>query len=264
MNRTKNLIILGSLGLIFLFLGTDGFTPSGTVAPQPLVVAALSRPFSAIPSIAPSLLSVFPVVSPTSDPSPTSTPGPTSSPTPTLTLALTPTPTSTPSLISTPNPTPTPMITAPVVQPTPKVKKVTLRPYSLYIPALGINEPIINYGTKTATGYECGDGIPNKVIDWLCLDQNDNFYLLGHAYGVFKPLRTAYLNDNLPVGLEAYYTDAQGVTHRYVLAWVKHLTVAVFAQGDSWAATPGPVLTLQTCDGAQDQYRIIVRFVPAD
>jgi hypothetical protein len=38
------------------------------------------------------------------------------------------------------------------------------------------------------------------------------------------------------------------------------------ATAGDWALndSPTPIMTLQTCDGRQDQYRIIVRLVPAD
>jgi hypothetical protein len=123
------------------------------------------------------------------------------------------------------------------------------------IPALGINSPIRSRSI-------CGGTIPNGIFRWQCAGHN-NLYLLGHAWGVFRPLHDGYHNGLLTPGLVALYTDGSGVVHQYRLAWVEDLTVATWGKGAAWAATPGPVITLQTCDGAKDSYRIIVRFVPA-
>ncbi len=104
--------------------------------------------------------------------------------------------------------------------------------------------------------------IPNGIWSWPCSGAN-NLYLLGHAWGVFKPLHDGYHAGLLQPGLAATYTDAAGTAHAYKLEWVKDLPIATWGKGEVWAATAGPVITLQTCDGAKDDYRIIVRFVPA-
>jgi hypothetical protein len=104
--------------------------------------------------------------------------------------------------------------------------------------------------------------IPNGIWQWPCAGAN-NLYLLGHAWGVFKPLHDGYHAGLLTPGLSAIYTDRSGAAHPYRLLWVEHLSVADWGKGASWAAMSGPVITLQTCDGATDGYRIIARFVPA-
>jgi hypothetical protein len=131
---------------------------------------------------------------------------------------------------------------------------VTVSRNSLAIPALKIN------GSVGSTS--CGGLIPNGIWRWPCAGTN-NFYLLGHAWGVFKPLHDGYHAGLLTPGLVAIYTDAAATAHRYRLAWVEDLTVADWGKGTAWAATSGPVITLQTCDGATDDHRIIARFVPA-
>ena len=122
------------------------------------------------------------------------------------------------------------------------------------IPTLGINSAI---GSAT-----CGELIPNGIWYWPCAGRN-NLYLMGHAWGVFAPLHDGYHSGLLTSGLTALYADGAGVIHRYRLLWVEDLPVATWGQGATWAATAGPVITLQTCDGATDNYRIMVRFVPA-
>jgi len=82
-------------------------------------------------------------------------------------------------------------------------------------------------------------------------------------YGVFKPVHDAYHSGKLKSGMIAVYTDGAGKAHRYRLSWVQDVPIATWGQGSSWAATSGPVITLQTCDGASDNFRIMVRFVPA-
>jgi hypothetical protein len=61
--------------------------------------------------------------------------------------------------------------------------------------------------------------------------------------------------------MAATYIDANGASHAYRLAWVQHLPIAEWGKGAVWAGTSSPIITLQTCDGANDEYRIIVRFV---
>jgi hypothetical protein len=48
--------------------------------------------------------------------------------------------------------------------------------------------------------------------------------------------------------------------------WIKHVTTTYLnATAGSWAtnASSTPIMTLQTCDGSYNQYRIMVRLVPA-
>lgn len=163
-----------------------------------------------------------------------------------------------PTLFPTPSPTATPTVAAsvtPAPTATPAPKAAALRKNSLVISALGINATIKSLST-------CGGLISNAVYRWPCAGQN-NLYLLGHAYGVFKTVHDGYHAGRLKAGMIALYVDSRGTTHRYRLSWVQDLPIATWGKGASWAATSGPVITLQTCDGASDSYRIIVRFVPA-
>ena len=127
-------------------------------------------------------------------------------------------------------------------------------PNRLIIDSLGINAPI-----QTT---DCGSPIPDGIWYWPCAGKN-NFYLTGHDWGVFHPLQVAYQQGRLTPGMVALYSDDDAVIHRYLLLWAEDLPLATFGTGAVWAATPGAVITLQTCDGPTDDYRIIVRFVPA-
>jgi hypothetical protein len=170
-------------------------------------------------------------------------------------------------------PSPTPLVTLPppmtLAPPTPRLDRTPTAPPSaparqakpvatpdrLNIPSLGIDAPI-----RTTA---CGRTIPDGIWYWPCAGTN-NFYLVGHDWGVFHQLQAAYHGGQLTPGMVALYSDQRAVVHRYELLWVEDLPLETFGQGDVWAATPGPVMTLQTCDGPRDDYRLIVRFVPAD
>ncbi|HEV8403325.1 MAG TPA: hypothetical protein VGQ31_09845 [Candidatus Limnocylindrales bacterium] len=129
--------------------------------------------------------------------------------------------------------------------------------YHLWIPALGLSHQIYDWG--------CNGGlIPNRVEYWGCVGRN-NLYLLGHAWGVFKPVHDGYHSGALHVGLTAWYADKAGVTHRYRISWIRHVANKDYASWSQWAmaVTSTKVITLQTCDGATSAYRILVRLVPA-
>jgi len=123
----------------------------------------------------------------------------------------------------------------------------------LWIPALGID--------KVTSGFACSrsQAPANYVYRWGCAGTN-NVYLLGHAYGVFKALHDAYYNGRLKVGLIAVYANGSGTVHTYRVAWwrvVRPTTDAKWA----WAPLASPGMTLQTCLGANSQYRLMVRLV---
>jgi hypothetical protein len=129
--------------------------------------------------------------------------------------------------------------------------------YHLWIPALGLSRGISDWGCR-------GGLIPNRVEYWGCVGKN-NLYLLGHAGGVFASIHDGYHSGALRVGLTAYYADKAGQTHRYRISQIRHVTNASYATWSRWAmaASTGPVITLQTCDGPTSAYRILVRLVPA-
>jgi Sortase family. len=129
--------------------------------------------------------------------------------------------------------------------------------YHLWIPALGLGRGISDWGCR-------GGLIPDRVEFWGCAGRN-NLYLLGHEYGVFAKIHDAYHSGALHVGLIAFYADKSGRVHRYRVSQIRHVANAAYATWSGWAtgATSGPVITLQTCDGATSAYRILVRLVRA-
>jgi hypothetical protein len=129
--------------------------------------------------------------------------------------------------------------------------------YHLWIPALGLSRAISDWGCR-------GGAIPDRVEYWGCAGRN-NLYLLGHAYGAFAAIHDGYHSGALRVGLTAYFADKAGRTHRYRISEIRHVANSAYGSWSGWAvgATSGPVITLQTCDGATSAYRILVRLVPA-
>jgi hypothetical protein len=126
----------------------------------------------------------------------------------------------------------------------------------LSIPALGMTRAVYSWGCRGGT-------IPDKVLAWGCSGAH-NIYLLGHAYGVFAVIHDAWHTHRLTTGMILWFAGPDGHLIRFRLAWVRH-TSATYANSTAytWAynATTSDSVTLQTCDGAYSQYRIIVRFV---
>jgi len=128
----------------------------------------------------------------------------------------------------------------------------------MWMPALGINRTVYSYPCTRSTPPD------NLLYRWGCAGAN-NVYLLGHAWGVFAKIDDGYHSGALHAGLTAWYADKAGRVHQYRISWVRHVRNADYASWSQWAmaATSGPVITLQTCDGATSAYRILVRLVPA-
>jgi sortase family protein len=120
----------------------------------------------------------------------------------------------------------------------------------VWIPALGIS--------RSTTGYSCSSSFypGNRVYRWGCAGRN-NVYLFGHAHSVFKPLHDAYVRGGLRKGMKVYYADGAGKVRTYAVRWWRLTTPANGAW--AYAGQSRPSLTLQTCVGAQSQYRLIVR-----
>jgi hypothetical protein len=123
----------------------------------------------------------------------------------------------------------------------------------VWIPALGINRSI--------SSFACSRSRPpdNYVYRWGCAGDN-NVYLLGHAYSVFKPLHDAYVGGRLKKGMKVFYADGKGQVRTYSVIWWK-VTPPTTSASWAWAAQSRPSMTLQTCLGAHSDYRLMVRLV---
>jgi hypothetical protein len=123
----------------------------------------------------------------------------------------------------------------------------------VWIPSLGIN--------RAVSSFPCSRTRPpdNDLYRWGCAG-NNNVYLLGHAYSVFKPLHDAYVSGRLRKGMKVVYADGLGHVHTYSVIWWR-VVAPTTAASWAWAAQSRPSMTLQTCLGATSQYRLMVRLV---
>jgi hypothetical protein len=123
----------------------------------------------------------------------------------------------------------------------------------VWIPSLGINRPV--------SPFACSRTRPpdNELYRWGCAG-NNNVYLLGHAYSVFKPLHDAYVDGRLRKGMKVVYADGLGRVHTYSVTWWR-VVAPTTAASWAWAPQGRPSMTLQTCLGATSQYRLMVRLV---
>lgn len=161
----------------------------------------------------------------------------------------------------TPASTPQP---APVSTPPTTSSKTSTAAGPLVLKANQFAFPAISISTKAVRWWDCyrDDAMPNYVYRWGCAGSN-NVFLLGHSYGMFKPLWSAYHSGALKLGLVAYYAGSDGKMHAYRVTTIRHEEIAHEWDWRPWAqaSQPVPSMTLITCDGAGDRYRIIVRLV---
>jgi hypothetical protein len=121
-----------------------------------------------------------------------------------------------------------------------------------WIPSLGMSNPVHWFSCTRSRDPD------NYIYRWGCAGAN-NVYILGHAYGVMKPLHDLYVRGGLRKGMVAIYADGAGRVHWYrVVSWqVVDPTQVTWAI----ASQPVPSMTLQTCVGKNSQYRLNVRLV---
>ncbi len=94
------------------------------------------------------------------------------------------------------------------------------------------------------------------VYRWGCAGSG-NVYLLAHAGGPFRKLHDLYLRGGLRRGMSVTYADTHGRIHRFAVAWWR---VVLPTRGEfAYAAQSRSSMTLQTCVGAGDRYRLVVR-----
>ncbi|CAN5558363.1 hypothetical protein BH20CHL7_BH20CHL7_02460 [soil metagenome] len=122
----------------------------------------------------------------------------------------------------------------------------------VWIPALGINRSVAFYGCDKSS-YP-GD----RVYRWGCGGKN-NVYLFGHAHSIFKPLHDAYVRGRLTKGMKVHYADGSGKVSTYSFIWWRLTTPD---KGEfAYTSLAKPSMTLQTCVGKDNMYRLIVRLV---
>ncbi len=215
-------------------------SPSGAAAAGPVSAPASTTSPQAAPK---------PTATP--EPKPTATPKPRATPRPAPASAVTATPRPTPRPTPKPTPLPTPK---PTSSATPAAASYMGR-NMVWIPSLGITQSVVAFPCDRSAAPD------NFVYRWGCAGAN-NVYLLGHASSVFRPLHDAYVSGRLAVGMKVYYADDSGVTHLYAVSWWK-LTAPTTEASWAWDPQPVPSMTLQTCVGANSQYRLMVRLLQA-
>ncbi len=94
---------------------------------------------------------------------------------------------------------------------------------------------------------------------WGCAGSN-NVYLMGHASSVMNALHDAYVSGRLSKGMKAWYADPDGKVRQYAVKWWK-LTRPTTDAAWAWASQSVPSMTLQTCVGRNNEYRLMVRLV---
>ena len=142
-----------------------------------------------------------------------------------------------------------PKAKAPAVQPQAPTYSGTNR---FWIPSLGMRDKVYWFACTRSREPD------NLIYRWGCAGAN-NVYILGHAYGVMKPLHDLYVRGGLRKGMVAIYADGAGRVHWYrVTSWrVVDPSEAAWAIADQ----PVPSMTMQTCVGKDSQYRLNVRLV---
>jgi hypothetical protein len=126
----------------------------------------------------------------------------------------------------------------------------------VWIPSLGINKGIQSFPCSRSRPPDAG------VYRWGCAGAN-NVYLLSHAWSTFKPLHDAYVRGALRKGMRVWYADGGGHVHEFRVIWWR-VTAPTTAASWAWAALPSPGMTLQTCVGANSEYRLMVRLDRVD
>ncbi len=136
-------------------------------------------------------------------------------------------------------------------KPAPTVRRARLSGTNhIWSAALGLD--------RTVAWYPCSrTRAPDMAVyRWGCAGAG-NVYLLAHAGGPFRKLHDLYVRGALRRGMTVTYADAHGRIHRYAVAWWR---VVLPTQGAfAYAAQSRSSMTLQTCVGAGDRYRLVVR-----
>ncbi len=123
----------------------------------------------------------------------------------------------------------------------------------VWIPSLGVNRSIQSFPCSRSRPPDAG------VYRWGCAGSN-NIYLLAHAWSTFKPLHDAYVSHRLRAGMKVWYADGAARVHAYRVVWWR-VVAPTTAASWAWAAQSRPSMTLQTCVGANSQYRLMVRLL---
>ena len=126
----------------------------------------------------------------------------------------------------------------------------------MWVPALGMSGSVAWFPCSRTTPPD------HLIYRWGCAGAN-NVYLMGHAASVFAPLHNAYVAGRLQTGMKVIYADDAGRVRTYAVSFWK----VVRPDGDvawAYAGQGSPSMTLQTCVGAGDSFRLVVRLVAVE
>ena len=87
---------------------------------------------------------------------------------------------------------------------------------------------------------------------------------MSHAWSTFEAVREGYHSGAMDVGQTVWYADKGGNVSRWQVKWIRRVELDYFNRtAHEWATNDAgqQVITLQTCDGRNDQFRIVVRIV---
>jgi hypothetical protein len=127
----------------------------------------------------------------------------------------------------------------------------------LRIKGIGLDVPVYRWGCDASK-------LPDRALRWGCSGRNNQF-LAGHAYGVFHKYYLAYKYRKLKIGMIAAFTRPSGAVAKYRLRWVRLVPASYVWQGTTgdvwaWGPTARQSITMQTCWGATNKYRIVSRW----
>ena len=150
--------------------------------------------------------------------------------------------------------TPAPKVTKPATAPAATTSTAYRGTNHVWIPALGVSRDVV--------WFPCSRTKPpgHQIYSWGCAGRN-NVYLFGHAASVMKPLHDAYVSRRLKVGMKVVYADGNGRVKTYKVSYWK--VVSPVNSAWAFAAQSRPSMTLQTCVGANSEWRLVVRLVAA-
>jgi hypothetical protein len=123
----------------------------------------------------------------------------------------------------------------------------------VWIPSLGVDRALKTFPCARSRPPDAG------VYRWGCAGRN-NVYLMSHAWSTFKPLHDAYVGGRLRKGMKIWYADGTKRVREYSVIWWR-VTAPTTAAAWAWAPQSRPSMTLQTCVGAGDRLRLMVRLV---
>lgn len=250
-----------SVIVVFVALGYLIFDTYRQLATAPAGESLVARTPAPLPEL--TIATYTPPPSPTNTPVIVNLPSPTPTPTETVIPSPSPTPTAPPPPTSTPMPSATPTAPSPtpppLLPPNPVPAAASGRvsePSRLYIPAIGVDAPIIPVGLEPS-GIMAAPAEAHQV-GWYELGprpgEPSNAVLAGHLDWYQKPGVFARLAELKP-GDTIEVQSSLGNSYYYVVQEIETYEYETAPILDIFGPTTEPILTLITCAGVYDTAR---------